>query len=244
MAGNIIPAIATTNAMTAGLCVLQAFKVMRDELDKAKMVFLVKSTERVISSEVLRSPNPECPVCSVAQSTLVVDPSRATLNDLVEDLLKLQLGYGEEFSVTSEAGILYDPELDDNLSKKFPELGVKADSFITIIDEQDENPRVNVVFTISEQPLPDDTKPVRLPGKLHIAQKPKTTATPEVNGQTAVATNGINGKRKRDATEAELEDDLIRKRGKVAEEPSTSGQNGDAIVLDDSTGGAIVIDDD
>ncbi len=38
MAGNIIPAIATTNAMTAALCVLQAIKVLREQLSKARMV--------------------------------------------------------------------------------------------------------------------------------------------------------------------------------------------------------------
>ena len=38
MAGNIIPAIATTNAMTAGLCVLQSLKVFQNNLMQAKMV--------------------------------------------------------------------------------------------------------------------------------------------------------------------------------------------------------------
>ena len=38
MAGNIIPAIATTNAMTAGLCVLQSFKVFQNDLAHAKTV--------------------------------------------------------------------------------------------------------------------------------------------------------------------------------------------------------------
>lgn len=38
MAGNIIPAIATTNAMTAGLCVLQSFKVFQNDLEHAKTV--------------------------------------------------------------------------------------------------------------------------------------------------------------------------------------------------------------
>lgn len=38
MAGNIIPAIATTNAIVAGLCVLQSFKVLRGEFTNTKEV--------------------------------------------------------------------------------------------------------------------------------------------------------------------------------------------------------------
>lgn len=38
MAGNIIPAIATTNAIVAGLCVLQSFKVLKGDYTATKEV--------------------------------------------------------------------------------------------------------------------------------------------------------------------------------------------------------------
>jgi ubiquitin-like 1-activating enzyme E1 B len=50
--------------------------------------------------------------------------SRATLNDLVEDLLRLELGYGEEFVVNNEIGTLYDADETENLAKKLSELGM------------------------------------------------------------------------------------------------------------------------
>lgn len=80
----------------------------------------------------------------------MIDPTKATLNDLVEDVLQSKLGY-REFSINNEIGTLYDPDLDDNLPKKFTELGVKGDSFLTIIDDDETNPRVNLSLSISEK---------------------------------------------------------------------------------------------
>lgn len=148
MAGNIIPAIATTNAMTAGLCVLQAFKIFKDEYDHAKMVFLERSGARAINSDSLRPPNPFCAVCSVANSQIHVDLNRATLDDLVQKILRDQLGYTEEISVNTDAGMIYDPDLEDNLPKKLVDLGVQAETLLTIIDERDEEPRVNLELVV------------------------------------------------------------------------------------------------
>src|SRR5258706_969722 len=43
MAGNIIPAIATTNAIVAGLRVLQSFKVLRGDFTSTKEVSNISS---------------------------------------------------------------------------------------------------------------------------------------------------------------------------------------------------------
>jgi ubiquitin-like 1-activating enzyme E1 B len=246
MAGNIIPAIATTNAMTAGLCVLQAFKVMRGQLDKAKYSFLTRSTERVISSESLQKPNPNCATCGVAYATLVVDTKRAKLSDLVEDVLKGQLGYGEDFSVKHDADLLYDVDEDVHLEKTFGELNLKADTFITVFDEADKDAKVDVIFSVIEKEADEGEKPLSLPDDITIAKKPETPA-PETNGHANgkidatmhPETNGaLNGATKRKASVAGLEDDITRKKGKVMEE---SGANADdVLVIEDD--GAIILD--
>ncbi|MCJ1420971.1 E1 ubiquitin-activating protein uba2 [Xylographa parallela] len=249
MAGNIIPAIATTNAMTAGLCILQAFKVLRDSIGKARMVFLEQSALRVINSDVLKPPNPNCNVCGVTQSRLVVDASRATLNDLVEDVLKLQLGYGDEFSVNNEVGTLYDPELDDNLSKTFSELGIKGDSFLTIIDDDDDNPRVNLTLAIADQSLPESSKPILVPDKLDIARKPRANGDSvndgarTTNGNATPTPGPVNGdvKRKRSADESNIDDDRAIKYPRI---PKRKFEHDDLVLVEDSGDGAILIEDD
>lgn len=114
-------------------------------------MFLERSGVRAINTANLSAPNPQCPVCSVAQGRISIDLERATLNDLVEDVLRGQLGYGEELSISNQMGTIYDPDLDDNLPKKLKDLGVSNDSFLTVVDEEDENTRVNLDLLVSER---------------------------------------------------------------------------------------------
>lgn len=110
-----------------------------------------RSGVRAINTDSLKPPNPNCPVCSVAHGEVFVDSERATLNDLVEGVLRLRLGYGEEISVSNEIGTVYDPDLDDNLPKKLSDLGIKNDSFVTVVDDDDDKPRVNLELVVKER---------------------------------------------------------------------------------------------
>lgn len=258
MAGNIIPAIATTNAMTAGLCVLQAFKVLRytdqEQLKRqAKMAFLTRSTDRALVAEKLSGPNPECPTCSITHITLTVDTARAKLSDLVEDVLKGQLAYNEEFSITKDGDLLYDADEDAHLEKTFSELGLDTGSSVTVIDDADEERKVNVQFTIDAKDLPSADKPINLLQDLKIATRPKAAipiAKPDTNGHghaNNASTNGtangtMGGSLKRTADEASLEADIVRKKGKVMEGKQTMDTDDILVIADEKDDGVIELD--
>ena len=98
----------------------------------------------------------------MAQSRILVDISRATLNDLVEGVLRLELGYGDELTVNNEVGTVYDPDLEDNLDKKFDDLGIKDETFLTVIDDNDDAPRVNLQLSILSKSVRRSHGPVFL----------------------------------------------------------------------------------
>lgn len=261
MAGNIIPAIATTNAIVAGLCVLQSFKVLRGDYSSTKEVFLSPfAAERLLAYERAREPNPDCPVCSVAQTRLMVDLSRATLNDLVEDFLRIELGYGEEFVVNNEVGLLYDVDEVENLEKKLSDLGIKGDSFLTVIDEDEDNPRVNLVISVQETSSSTDDKPIKAidatpNGDLlvDIPRRPRSVATPsgvtngngeqkDVISKGLVGTEALESKAGTKRRADDHEEASPAKRGKL--QKTSAPQDDDIIVLDGADDGAIVINDD
>lgn len=241
MAGNIIPAIATTNANTAALCVLKAFKIMQNNLQKAGMVFLTRSTDRMIAKEHIRPPAPDCPICSTAQAKLAVDTTKVTLQILVEELLKAKLGYTDEISITTDAGVIYDPDMEENLSKTLSELGILKDTFITVRDEEEEHTKVNLVLVIAD--LDPETDPeftyALVPPAIIVPLKAKPVNGDGVPENTKAAVQLPTG-RKRGADEAELDVEQVAKRGKVAEEPNGHGTNGhggnDKVISIDDNG--------
>lgn len=173
-------------------------------------------------------------ICGNASSSVLVDPERATLGNLVEDVLRQELGYGNEISVMHEANIIYDPDAEDNLIKKFADLGLKADSVITIIDEGDDDPRVNLSLSISEQALPEDKQPVLLFEKIDIPRKPKQANG--ANGSSAPNGNDDHHREKRKRTAS------------ITTEPEPKGKKQaagtveDALLVEDPSGGAIVLE--
>jgi ubiquitin-like 1-activating enzyme E1 B len=204
MAGNIIPAIATSNALTASLSVMLSYKVLRSKVGRSeamakptannslpttilsgqdepalggsKMVFLnSKSTERVITTQGLGKPDPRCPVCSPVYARLrIPKDTKPTLGHLVDEI-SAKLKY-EEFQISTSIGVVYEPDLDDNLPRALSELGVdlNSNSFITITDDSDE-PRVDLILSTSPHIEERGGLELDLAGLQELPYKPKAT---------------------------------------------------------------------
>ncbi|KAJ2857618.1 E1 ubiquitin-activating protein uba2 [Coemansia erecta] len=144
MAGNIIPAIATTNAMIAGMMVLQSILVLSNRISECRTAYLTYGSKRTrtITKETLKPPSPLCPVCRRRYLTMrIADFGKTTLGDVIEfvQLLEGQRDpkLGREISIVEGSRILYDPDYDDNLTRTLESLGLVSGRMLTLASEDD-----------------------------------------------------------------------------------------------------------
>lgn len=151
MAGNIIPAIATTNAVIAGLIVLQALHVLRDRSSTGALrnIFLQSKAALPLAASRVVPPNPACSVCRDLYLTARCDPARATLGELVRGALG---GSQRDVIVLEEKRILADFDWEDNLERTLEDLACGYGKFVTIQDDEGDL----ATMAIAIAPLPAD----------------------------------------------------------------------------------------
>ncbi|XP_073119402.1 SUMO-activating enzyme subunit 2-like [Henckelia pumila] len=94
IAGNIVHAVATTNAIIAGLIVIEAVKVLQNDTKSYRMTYCLEHPSRKMLLMPVEpfEPNKSCYVCSKTPLTLVVNTHRSKLRDIVDKIVKAKLG--------------------------------------------------------------------------------------------------------------------------------------------------------
>ncbi|KAM7425991.1 E1 ubiquitin-activating protein uba2 [Porites harrisoni] len=145
MAGNIIPAIATTNAIISGVIVMQALNILSGKLDKCKTIYLNRQPnprKKLLVPCCLVPPNPKCYVCAAKPEVNVfLNTKTLTIKSLEEKILKERFGMvAPDVEIDDGKGSILisseEGETEENLPKTLSEFIVgnsarlKADDFL------------------------------------------------------------------------------------------------------------------
>ncbi|XP_068320232.1 SUMO-activating enzyme subunit 2-like [Pyrus communis] len=151
IAGNIVHAVATTNAIIAGLIVIEAIKVLQNDTKNYRMTYCLEHPARKMLLMPVDpfEPNKSCYVCSETPLSLEINTHRTKLRDVVEKIVRAKLGMGLPLIMHGSA-LLYEvgDDLDEdmvanyaaNLDKVLSEFPtpVTSGTMLTIEDFQQE----------------------------------------------------------------------------------------------------------
>ncbi|KAI0368576.1 hypothetical protein BV20DRAFT_969185 [Pilatotrama ljubarskyi] len=255
MAGNIIPAIATTNAIIAGLIVLQALHLLRRSYALLRNVHVQFKPSMPLSAIAMCAPNPACGVCRDVYAEVRCDPARVTLREVVDGVLgRSGEGEGEgpeEVSVYEDKRVLSDPDWDDNNDRTLESLNVTRGKFLSIVDEDGEYATIQLAIGVLPPNHPTDGPALILPSPLPKPprrEKPRPATPPPAPPPT------LAGKKRAAPDDDEIQevDEPSAKRARTAADlggvPFTPSKKRrleeDGLIMLDSAGETIEEDPD
>ena len=143
MAGNIIPAIASTNAIAAGAQVVMAYQILAGRTDECRMTYILRlvSGNRVLLSVDNEPPNSACFVCQKHTVTVRTNTATCTLGRLCTEILAAKLGFDAPRVVVDE-DIVYEPpdeeegsSMEAQLVKTLDAVRVRHNAMVTVEDD-------------------------------------------------------------------------------------------------------------
>ncbi|KAK4684494.1 ubiquitin-like 1-activating enzyme E1 B, partial [Tremellales sp. Uapishka_1] len=227
MAGNIIPAIATTNAIVAGLIVMQSLALLSKQYKSSRNVFLTADPKKPLAPYVPAKPDPNCAVCRDVYIPIKVDVERCTLGEFYFGVVGEWLGmhlrdprYEDDFqcAIYEGARVLHDPDFEDNHGKKLAELGVERGKMLTIVDEDEVYRTIHFCICELDPEEEEEDEPFVVPDKYPEfprrptpAKRKSPSPSPGIE-MLDTAPPAIDTKSKKRAASEEEEADQTKKR--------------------------------
>ncbi|XBW36611.1 hypothetical protein QEN19_002183 [Hanseniaspora menglaensis] len=183
IAGNIIPAIATTNAIIASYSTLNALKLVAfgNKITDLKTAYTSwasgTSSKKYMGLVRANKPNSDCTVCSKVNNMIVKMGKNTTLATLIDSLTsKFGDAFPEDFTILNlnSSSIIYDFDFEDLLQKPLYNVfrsntdALKKADFMLILDEDTEeeiNKPLQILIQwdkINENLSTADFKPITL----------------------------------------------------------------------------------
>ncbi|KAH8278266.1 hypothetical protein KR044_009029 [Drosophila immigrans] len=233
MAGNIIPAIATTNAITAGISVMRAFSVLQSMWEQCKAVYarlrLNGRNQFLVADASFPPPNPNCYVCASDPAiTLRIDTKRIQVKAFRDDVLIKTLNMvNPDVTVEATGSIVIsseEGETECNEQKMLSDMNI-VDGVILKCDDFFQSYELSIIISHFDAERDDVLFEV-------IADK--TQLQPKEEEKPKEASEKPSSSRKRAANGRDISDDC----------PSTSKRSKPTEVEDDDDDCLVLEEDD